>query len=126
MIFKERHVYFMIDIHLVVCHTFIKYARLRVSLQETSRPTGKTKEKKPMANKHCKVKNGKVGRGVKHANYILGQDKFEEKGKGEVVFFGSQNMPSFAIKNPMDFWKAADEFERKNGRVYKEIEFPCL
>ena len=76
-----------------------------------------------MANKHCSVKNGKVGRGVKHANYILGQDKFEEKGKGEVVFFGSQNMPSFAVDNPMDFWKAADEFERANGRVYKEIEF---
>ena len=80
-------------------------------------------KKKPMANKHCKVKNGKVGRGVKHANYILGQDKFAVKGKEQVVFSASENMPSFAVDNPMDFWKSADEFERANGRVYKEIEF---
>jgi hypothetical protein len=76
-----------------------------------------------MANKHCSVKNGKVGRGVKHANYILGQDKFADKGKEQVVFTASENMPNFALENPLDFWAAADQFERANGRVYKEIEF---
>ncbi|PAP00301.1 MobA/MobL family protein, partial [Salmonella enterica] len=37
-------------------------------------------------------------------------------------FSSSGNMPSWAKKFPADLWKAADEFERKNGTAYREFE----
>ena len=32
-------------------------------------------------------------------------------------------MPLWAIDSPRDFWQAADNHERANGRLYLEIEF---
>ncbi|MDK4547802.1 MobA/MobL family protein, partial [Kingella kingae] len=34
----------------------------------------------------------------------------------------SGNMPKWAQNNPLDFWRAADQYERKNGTVYREHE----
>ena len=95
-----------------------------------------------MAARHCSVKNGSTGSGAKHSDYISGQDKYADKGKEEVVYLASGNMPEFARENPTEFWHAADKFERANytaektnkltgekftkefkGRAYREIEF---
>jgi hypothetical protein len=35
----------------------------------------------------------------------------------------SGNMPEWARENPSEYWKAADIYERSNGRLYVEIEF---
>jgi hypothetical protein len=32
------------------------------------------------------------------------------------------NMPQWAVEHPLEFWKAADNYERVNGRPYREIE----
>jgi hypothetical protein len=56
-----------------------------------------------------------------HASYILRTDEYA-KDAGEVVFAESGNLPSWADCEK-DFWSASDEHERRNGRVYREIEF---
>jgi len=48
-------------------------------------------------------------------NYVKRQD--------DLVTTGSGNMPSWAAQDPAVFWSLADEFERANGRLGKEIEF---
>ena len=32
-------------------------------------------------------------------------------------------MPEWAEENPRSYWEAADEYERANGRLYREIQF---
>ena len=48
-------------------------------------------------------------------NYVKRQD--------DLVCTGSGNMPHWAAHDPAMFWSLADEFERANGRLGKEIEF---
>jgi hypothetical protein len=73
---------------------------------------------------HCHVTAGKPKHAASHAMYILrlgkysGCDKFEDLVHGE-----SGNMPKWAVHDPIIFWECADEFERKNGTPYSEIEF---
>ena len=67
-----------------------------------------------MANSHCAVKTGATGKAFSHASYICGTEKYVIKGKEEVIFFEHGNMPSFSKNEPMDFWKAADEFGQKS------------
>ncbi|OYV96246.1 MAG: hypothetical protein B7Z62_08590 [Deltaproteobacteria bacterium 37-65-8] len=95
-----------------------------------------------MANRHCAVKTGRTGAAAKHYDYIVGEGRYAEKGREEVILRSSGNMPEFAQENPGEFWKAADQFERKShtstktnretgeqfekqihGRAYKEVEF---
>ena len=76
-----------------------------------------------MATYHCSFRHGSVGRGVSHANYICREGKYGSvRMKEQLVYQESGNMPEFAKKNPLDYWKAADEFTRVNGRAYEEIE----
>ena len=44
----------------------------------------------------------------------------EQRGGLELVESG--NMPEFAREDPHAFWQAADDFERKNGRAYTELQ----
>lgn len=73
---------------------------------------------------HCHVTAGKSKHAAAHAMYILrlgkysGCDKFED-----LVYSESGNMPKWAAHDPIIFWECADEFERKNGTPYSEIEF---
>lgn len=73
---------------------------------------------------HCHVTAGKPKHAASHAMYILrlgkysGCDKFED-----LVHDESGNMPKWAAHDPIIFWECADEFERKNGTPYSEIEF---
>lgn len=72
-----------------------------------------------MAAPHCKVKNGKRGNGASHAQYVAGEDRYSER--EDVLKVVDGNLPQWAA-NAEEFFVAADEKERANGRVYKEIE----
>ncbi|EEZ5182651.1 MobA/MobL family protein [Escherichia coli] len=76
-----------------------------------------------MASYHCTVKTGAKGVALKHADYISRSGEYKNyKSREDLEFSSSGNMPSWAKKNPAELWKAADEFERKNGTAYREIE----
>lgn len=70
------------------------------------------------------VKVGKAGKAGVHAEYIARHGRYAnrvERGeKLEATEAG--NMPAWAAHNPQLFWRAADEFERKNGTTYREFE----
>ena len=75
-----------------------------------------------MASYHLSVKVGVKGKASAHAEYIekRGEYKLKNNEKLEAVEHG--NMPEWAQDNPNLFWQCADEFERKNGSTYREIE----
>jgi hypothetical protein len=55
-----------------------------------------------------------------HAEYIARDGQYQQRGGLELVESG--NMPRFAEENAYAFWQAADDFERKNGRAYTELQ----
>ena len=75
-----------------------------------------------MASYHLSVKVGVKGKALPHASYIVreGDYKTRKGEKLEAVEHG--NMPEWAKQNPSLFWQCSDEFERKNGSTYREIE----
>ena len=73
-----------------------------------------------MATYHFSTKLGMKGNGFNHAKYICREGKYKEKEDMEYIEHG--NMPEWAKDRPIEFWRAADEYERANGRVYREIE----
>ena len=83
-----------------------------------------------MASYHCTLKSDSNKSGSVHSDYINREGKYaaiennrDKYAKYEdLVYKSSGNMPEWARENPKDFWKAADEFERANGRSYTEIE----
>lgn len=97
-----------------------------------------------MASYHCTVKSGKKGKGAAHADYIAREGRYASAGEKnndrevgghdeyiaregrfgkyeDLMYSESGNMPKWA-ENSKDFWRAAEEYERANGRVYTEIE----
>ena len=70
-----------------------------------------------MAIFHLSFSNGKVGKGLAHFKYIMGEDKYLYK-ENEVIYEKHNMPPHISAK---DFWQSADAYERANGRVYKEI-----
>lgn len=76
-----------------------------------------------MAVYHLTAKIGRKGKAFSHAQYLQREGKYEKGKKYEdIQAKGNGNMPKWAQQNPSDFWKASDEFERKNGSVYRELE----
>lgn len=77
-----------------------------------------------MATAHLSIKVGKVGKATPHSEYIIREGKYTERLKqGEKLeACESGNMPKWAENDPIQFWKAADQYERKNGYVYREHE----
>ncbi|MCS5420306.1 MULTISPECIES: MobA/MobL family protein [Psychrilyobacter] len=75
-----------------------------------------------MAIYRLKAKNGSVGHGLAHAEYILREGKYS-KGtkKEELVYKESGNIPNFGKEDPKEFWNGADIYE-VNRRPYKEYE----
>lgn len=71
-----------------------------------------------MALSRFEVNVGGKGKGYPHFCYITGQGGYTEKDT-EIIFVRSENMPSWA-QDPSEFWEAGDEYERKNGSVYRE------
>lgn len=56
------------------------------------------------------------------SDYIRREGKYT-RDPNEVLATGDGNMPTFAADHPAAYWQAADDFERANGRLFKEVEF---
>ena len=84
-----------------------------------------SKEVFKMATYHLRIKNDTKLNGAKvsakaHADYILREG--ENSQKSDCVFQGYQ-LPSWADGSAQKFFSAADRYEDKGNRRYKEIEF---
>ena len=74
---------------------------------------------------HLSVKTGSRigGQSAKaKSEYIEREGKYE-KDRDELAYSESVNMPEWAEDDPQKYWAAADEHERANGSLFKEIEF---
>ena len=56
------------------------------------------------------------------SEYIEREGKYE-KDRDELAYSESGNMPEWAEDDPQKYWEAADEHERANGSLFKEVEF---
>ena len=78
-----------------------------------------------MAVYHLKVsigsRSGGQSAGAK-ADYIEREGNYE-KDREELEHKEHGNMPEWAKDDPHSYWEAADEHERANGRLYREIQF---
>lgn len=54
-----------------------------------------------------------------HYRYLAREEKYK---RSDIKYISHQNYPSWAKESPIEFWKQADIQERKNGRLYREIE----
>ena len=78
-----------------------------------------------MAIYHLSVKTGSRGGGQSakaKSDYIEREGKYE-KDRDELAYSESGNMPEWAGDDPREYWAAADEHERANGSLFKEVEF---
>jgi hypothetical protein len=88
---------------------------------------------------HAKTNSRGVGKGAGgHVRYILREGTYAQKTleqvngstvervrierASEVAYAESGHMPAWA-QTPAAYWDAADQYERANGTVYREIEF---
>ena len=69
-----------------------------------------------MANFHFEIKSGRNG--CDHSQYIA-RVGFHGK-REDLVASGHGNLPAWAGDEPEALWKAAEQYERKNGAVYRE------
>lgn len=58
---------------------------------------------------------------VVKSDYISRFGKYRQQ-SDKLVYLISENMPIWAIRKPRSYWNAADEHERVNARLFKEIE----
>lgn len=75
-----------------------------------------------MASYHLSVKVGGKGKALAHAEYIEREGEYKLKNNEKLEATEHGNMPEWAQMNPNLFWQCADEYERKNGATYREIE----
>lgn len=77
-----------------------------------------------MAIYHLSVRGGTRAKGsvaARKSDYIQRENQYERQ-PDRCVHRESGNMPGWAEENPRDYWRAADEHERANGRMYVEVE----
>lgn len=72
-----------------------------------------------MASFHFEIKSGRKGVAADHAAYIARQGWHQRR--GDLMFSGSGNLPSWTGGDSTRFWKAADKHERANGAAYREL-----
>lgn len=75
-----------------------------------------------MASYHLSVKVGAKGKALPHASYIAREGDYKTRQGEELEATEHGNMPEWAQQYPSVFWRCADEYERKNGSTYREIE----
>ena len=78
-----------------------------------------------MAVFHLKVSVGSRAGGQlarAKADYIEREGRYELD-REELEHRESENMPEWAEEDPRSYWEAADEHERANGSLYREIQF---
>ena len=73
-----------------------------------------------MAIYHLSVSTRAKGYGAAHAMYIERSGKYT--GREDFEAAASGNMPAWAQSDPHQFWQAADQYERANGRAYTEFQ----
>ena len=56
------------------------------------------------------------------SDYIEREGKYERQ-DDELAHRESDNMPEWAEDDPRSYWEAADQHERVNGRLFREVEF---
>ena len=56
------------------------------------------------------------------ADYIEREGCYEQD-REELEHKEHDHMPEWAEENPRSYWEAADEYERANGRLYREVQF---
>ena len=56
------------------------------------------------------------------ADYIEREGRYEQD-REELEHRESEHMPEWAESDPRSYWEAADEYERANGRLYREVQF---
>ena len=74
---------------------------------------------------HLKMSVGSRAGGqsaVAKADYIEREGRYEQD-REELEHRESDNMPEWAEEDPRSYWEAADEYERANGRLYREVQF---
>ncbi|MHB8266707.1 MAG: MobA/MobL family protein, partial [Acidithiobacillus ferrivorans] len=88
---------------------------------------------------HAKTHSRGAGKGAGgHVRYILREGTYAQKTveqvngaviervrinrSSEVLYAESGHLPAWA-QTPAGYWDAADQYERANGTVYREIEF---
>lgn len=77
-----------------------------------------------MAIYHLTVRTGTRAKGTKaarKADYIERQNQYERQ-PDRCLYRESGNMPEWVERNPREYWEAADEHERANGRLFIEVE----
>lgn len=75
-----------------------------------------------MATYHLSIKSRKKGTAADHASYITRQQRHRRDDvENDLVTTGFGNMPTWTNGNPLNFWKAADKFERANGSAAREL-----
>ena len=78
-----------------------------------------------MAVFHLKASFGSRAGGqsaLAKSQYIEREGRYEKDGE-ELEHKEHENMPEWAEDDPEKYWKAADEHERANGRLYSEVQF---
>lgn len=74
-----------------------------------------------MASMHLGIKSAKPGKAVNHSDYIVREGAYGKGDKSkDLKAKGFGNLPA-GINTPREFWKAADQGERKNGAAYREM-----
>ena len=56
------------------------------------------------------------------SDYIEREGRYE-KDQEELEYKEHGNMPDWAEEKPEEYWSAADQYERANGRLYSEVQF---
>ena len=78
-----------------------------------------------MAIYHLHASTGSRAKGQSagaKCRYVCREGKYKE-GREDLVYRQYGNMPKWTENNPINYWDAADTFERSNGRLFKEVEF---
>lgn len=66
-----------------------------------------------------------------HCSYLARLGRYKDAGEDEVLHLESGHMPTWSTTYlagkchaaALNYWKAADQFERVNGRLFKSVEF---
>ena len=78
-----------------------------------------------MAVFHLKVSIGSRAGGqsaLAKSEYIEREGSYAQD-REELEHRESEHMPEWAEDDPRSYWEAADEYERANGRLYREVQF---
>jgi hypothetical protein len=75
---------------------------------------------------HLSFRSGSRGGGASARAayaYITRQDEYDDSDRDAAIYTESDHMPSWAQDDPADYWEAADDSERANGRLYVSADF---